>query len=276
MVKAAYEAAIDNPDAISTYLSLDDDMEDAVTRLVALRTGLSFDEVRTPRWSYDHPTDASRRHPGKLAELHESLQELGRIPNLTIRDAKYGRSLNYLRSYFSSLRSRYPERPLVVFIDSLAKVTGDADDIDMGNANMWKSYLASELKFLSTQHGICVVTPADLRKLNDGRRPTNDDLKDSSSLAYESNIIMLAFNELNANQAKRDSLLKWTTREGEENPIFELHISKNKRSLFKGTIRYRFHLRTSNFEELTKEEDAELDYLLREEEEEKAEAKRRG
>lgn len=275
MVKSAYECAVENTDAVVVYLSLDDDLEDAVTRLVALRTGISFEQVRSPRWYFDHPTDSSKRNPQMIQELNEALHGLGRIENLVVRDAKYGRSLSYLRSYFSSLRNRFLDRPIVVFIDSLAKVTSDEESIDTSNQNAWKSFLASELKYLSTVYGLCIVTPADLRKLNDGRRPTNDDLRDSSSLAYESNCILLAFNEMNANQQKRDSLLKWSDPEtGEENPILELAISKNKRALFKGVIRYRFHLRTSNFEELTRDEDEELDAMLAEEEAEKKERSR--
>ena len=254
-VKSAYECALANQeDTVAVYLSLDDDQEDALTRVVSLHTGLSFEEVRVPRWSFDHPTDPKRRDREKLEYFYKKLEELKRLDNLIIRDAKYGRSLTYICNFLSSLRRRYADKRLVVFIDSLAKITPDGSE---GGAPNWKAYLAAELKHLSTTQSLCIITPADFRKLNDERRPTNDDLKDAAEIAYEANAVLLGFNEMNVKGDPWRVILKWSnpTLGAEEFPIFELNVSKNKKSLHKGAIRFRFYPPTSDFSELTEEED---------------------
>lgn len=264
-VKSAYEAAKDNPDdTVCVYLSLDDDQEDAISRLVSLHTGVSFEIIRMPRFSFDHPTDLTRRDPQKLDAFMKSLASLKEVNNLVFRDAKFGRSLQYIRHYLSSLRRRYPDKYIVVFIDSLAKVT--AEDEPMSTPiNNWKAFLATELKYQSTLHDLCIVTPADFRKLNDERRPNNDDLKDASELAYEANAVLLGFNELNVKGDPNRVILKWSEQDqgGLWYPIFELNTTKNKKSLYRGNIRFKFFPPTSQFLELDERTDREFDQQIR-------------
>ena len=94
-VKSAYECALANQeDTVAVYLSLDDDQEDALTRVVSLHTGLSFEEVRVPRWSFDHPTDPKRRDREKLEYFYKKLEELKRLDNLIIREPQVPRCFN--------------------------------------------------------------------------------------------------------------------------------------------------------------------------------------
>lgn len=257
-VKSAYEAAKDNPDdTMVFYLTLDDDQEDALCRLVSLHTNISFEEIRMPKISFDHPTDKSKRNPDKLKYVQDKLEELKNMPNLIVRDARYGRSLQYVRSYCGTLRKRYPDKHLVIFIDSLAKLTAENEPEDIPIVN-WKAHLANELKYLTTVHNLCIVTPADFRKINDARRPTNDDLKDAAELAYEANCVLLGFNEVNI-KGMEEATLKWTEQgTGKEWPILEMNLSKNKKSMHRGVIRFKFYPPTSNFLELTAQEDEEL------------------
>lgn len=266
LVQSAYECAKDNPDdTISVYLSLDDDIEDAITRLVSNVTLIDFEKIRSPRYYLDNPTDSTKRDPQAFAEWSEALDYLKGFDNLIIRDAKFGRSLGYLQNYFRSLRNRYPDKHIVLFIDSLAKIIpGDGDDVkaDSSNKGAWKAFLATELKYQSTLHNLCIVTPCDFRKINDNRRPTNDDLKDAAELAYEANCILLGFNEVNVNGDQRESILTWEY-EGTQYPLFEINVSKNKKTKFRGTIRLKFYPQTCSFKEQTIDEDGIIDELIR-------------
>lgn len=271
LVKSAYEAAKDNPSALVIYLSLDDDREDAVCRLASLHTGISFEELRTPRISFDHPTDLSKRQPNRLKYIQEKMDELKSWDNLVIRDARFGRSLQYIRSYCATLRKKHPDRQIILLIDSLAKLTAENEPQSISVAN-WKSHLANELKFLSTLHNLCIVCPTDLRKLNDARRPSNDDLKDAAELAYEASAVLLGFNEVSLKGAE-DATLTWTDPNGKVWPILELNLSKNKKSMYRGAIRFKFHPATSNYMELTEAEDQEFTRKIKENEQRKREAK---
>jgi hypothetical protein len=265
-VKSCYLAAIYNPDdTVSVYLSLDDTIEEAMQRIVSLHSQMHFEAVRAPRVAF-----ASA--PTAMAEFFKSIEELKDIKNLVVRDATHGRSLAYLQSFFANLRAKYPDKKLVVFIDSLAKITPDAgertndgDPAGSTGKTNWKAYLASELKYMTTIYKIAIVTPTDLRKLNDDRRPTRDDLKDCAELAYEANSVLLAYNDMNR---RRDRATQtWLYNGIEEHPLFEVIVDKNKITTFKGTIRYEFYGPCSEFFELTAIQDADWDRKIREERE---------
>lgn len=222
-----------------------------------MHTNISFEEIRTPKISFDHPTDKGKRNPEKLKYVQEKLEELQRLDNLIVRDSRYGRSLQYVRTYVAMLRKRHPLKRLVLFVDSLAKLTAENEPEDIPIVN-WKAHLANELKYLSNIYNLCIVTPADFRKINDARRPTNDDLKDAAELAYEANCVLLGFNEVNI-KGVENSTLKWTdTKTGIEWPVLEMNLSKNKKSMYRGEIRFKFYPPTSNFEELDEASDKEF------------------
>jgi replicative DNA helicase len=258
-VKSLYELCVENPDdTIGVYLSLDDTWQEAMTRLMSLHSGIDFNKIVTPRHNIAHD-------PNLLKQYTDAFESLKQIENLIVRDATYGRSLSYLKSTFSSLRSKYPDKRIVVFIDSLAKITSDSGDdetpMEMSTKTNWKSYLASELKYLTTKHNICVVTATDLRKLNGARRPTRDDLKDAAELAYEANAILLCYNDLR--RMRDDAVLYWTDPDtGERESIFEIIFDKNKITGKLGTVRFRMHGGTSDFWECDAAEDAENDRLM--------------
>jgi replicative DNA helicase len=260
LVKSLYEACVDNPeDTVGVYISLDDTYQEALTRLLSLHSGIDFNKIVTPRTSI-------ASDPELLVRYQDAIQSLKAIPNLIVRDATYGRSLTYLRSFFASLRSKYPDKRLVVFVDSLAKITGDTDQ-DEGDSQStkmnWKAYLASELKYLTTKHNICLATPTDLRKLNGSRRPLRDDLKDAAELAYEANVILLMYNDLR--RMRDDAVLTWVHPDtGETEAVFEVIIDKNKITGKIPTIRFRMHGGTSNFWEVTESEETAFDLMVKE------------
>jgi hypothetical protein len=253
LVKSLYEVAIENPtDTVAVYLSLDDTIEEAMTRMLSLHSDVEFGLVRQPR---NAPVEAQKK-------VEAAVKTLKRLDNLILRDATYGRSLNYLSTLFEKLRQKYPEKRIVVFIDSLAKIVPDLHtETESGPKANWKAYLASELKYLSTKHGLCIVTPTDLRKINGFRRPVRDDLKDAAELAYEANVILLGYNDLKKN--REDAAITWVGPEGDPEPILEFNIDKNKITGITGNIRYRMLGATSNFQEVSFTEDQQYDIVMR-------------
>ena len=253
LVKSLYEVAIENPDdTVALYLSLDDTIEEAMTRILSLHADVEFSLVRQPRHA---PADVQKK-------IQKAVNTLKNIDNLILRDATYGRSLNYLSTLFEKLRKRYPEKRLVVFIDSLAKIIPDVHtETESGPKSNWKAYLASELKYLSTKYSLCIVTPTDLRKINGFRRPTRDDLKDAAELAYEANVILLGYNDLKKN--RDNAVITWVGPTGDPEPILEFNIDKNKITGITGNIRYRMLGATSNFQEVSWTEDQQYDIVMR-------------
>lgn len=253
MVKAGYEAAMANPeDTIVVFLTLDDTMEEFMKRLVSLHTRIDFNLIASPRAFIAND-------PVLNAQYDTGMKSLKQINNIIVRDATYGRSLRYLRNYFESLRTKYPDKRIIVFTDSLAKITADGAEEDAtedggGTKTNWKAYLASELKYLTTKHKICLVTPTDLRKMNGARRPTVDDLKDAVELGYEAQVICLMYNDLK--RQGDDAILKYVPDGGtQEEPIVEMDFRKNKFTGKQDLIRYRMLGGISDFFEVEKSED---------------------
>lgn len=263
MVKGLYELCLANPnDTVGVYLSLDDTMEETMKRIVSLHTRIDFNDISRPRHTIAQDKDL-------LEEYEEALGDLKGIPNIILRDATYGRSLRYLKNFFESLRTKHPDKRLVVFCDSLAKITPDVEqssDEDSSFAGKnWKAYLASELKYLTTKYKICLVTPTDLRKINGMRRPTRDDLKDAAELAYEAQVILLMYNDLK--RQRDNAMLYWHANDDPSNPkesILEVIPDKNKFTGRTGTIRYRMLGPISDFWELSKAEDESWDNAVAE------------
>lgn len=263
LVKSLYSLCLENQDAIGVYLSLDDTLNETMLRLLSLHTGIDFNLLKTPRWSFDHPTDPARKRPEMLQQYNDGIASLKQVNNLILRDATYGRSLKYLRSFLESLRSKYPDKKIVVFVDSLAKITSDGAeserDGEVAQASNWKAYVASELKYLTTKHKICLVTPTDLRKMNGIRRPTRDDLKDAAELAYEAQVILLGYCDLKRNPD--NPLLYWDDN-GINKPVLEIIIDKNKFTGKTTVIRYKMDGGISEFWENDSIEDDSLNLAV--------------
>lgn len=272
LIKGLYEGAISHPDDIWVYLSLDDTMNEAMTRILSLHAKIDFKMVRSPKWYFNND-------PALLQDYNDAVSSLAQIKNLILRDATYGRSLNYIRTFLKHLRTKYPTKRITIFVDSLAKITaesGEEDDASMmeGMGKNWKAFLASELKYLTTKYNICLVTPTDLRKINGDRRPVRDDLKDAAELAYEASIVLLCYNELMKNP--KGALLRWNdpNYSPQDEPIFEVHGDKNKVTGKHGVIRYKMLGQTSDFFELTATEDSEWTQRITEHQAQEAQRRR--
>lgn len=261
MVKALYELCLANSqDTIGVYLSLDDTMEETMKRLVSLHTRIDFNDISKPRHTI-------AKDPQLLEEYQDAIKDLKGLPNIVLRDATYGRSLRYLSNYFESLRTKYPDKRLVVFVDSLAKITGDSEGSTEGGTDgktNWKAHVASELKYLTTKYKICLITPTDLRKLNGVRRPTKDDLKDAAELYYEAQVVLFMYNDLK--RLRDQAVLFWHPHDDTTKPkesILEVIPDKNK---FTGrtdrVIRYRMLGSISEFWELDEAEDKAWDDVV--------------
>lgn len=265
LVKSLYELCQENDNVLGVYLSLDDTWKEAMLRMVSLHAGIDFNEVRSPRHSFDNPDDSSRRNLDKLAHFNASLESLKDLKkNLVLRDITYGRSLSYLRNFFAMLRAKYPQRRIVVFIDSLALISSEQADQDEseGSTKMnWKAYLASELKLLCTKYNLCVVTPTDLRKINNvWQYPTKADLKDAAELDYEANAIILITNMYMKLKDKTPQDLMWYDDESNKHkPIIRLDIAKNKLTGKRGLIHMYFDDELCNFSEATEDQSREIE-----------------
>lgn len=273
MCKALYQMCVENPDdTIGVYLSYDDTIRDTAAMILALHSQLPQNDVRIPRWSFDHPTNPDKKSPEKLKQYIEAVNTLKEIKNLVVRDASYGRSMDYLRHFFGSLRQKYQDKKIVVFVDSLAKITPDQTETPSESGESkgtnFKAYLAKELKHLTNIHNIGLVIPTDLRKLNGKIRPTLDDFKDAAELRYEATNAVLIYNDMN--EYGDSSQMYWTLPDdptAKHYPVIEFIIGKNKATGMQTTIRYKALPPLSDFEECSEEENFYYNRLASEQKE---------
>ena len=268
IVKSLYELCTENEDVIGVYLSLDDTWMEAMLRLTSLHSQIDFNQVRSPRESFDNPFDATKKDPEKLARFLDAVDTLKNLKDrLILRDVMYGNSLPYLRTFFEALRNKHPHKRIVVFIDSLAKISSGGEDKSLADntpTTNWKSYIAKELKYLTTKHNICLVTPTDLSKINSPwQQPQRADLKDAAELDYEANVVILISNMHMKLKAKCPLDFTWYDEgTSKTKPIIRCDIAKNKITGKRSIVHFYFDDELCDFSEATREQSKEFEQAL--------------
>lgn len=129
------------------------------------------------------------------------------------------------------LKTFYPDKKLMIAIDSLNDIRFTSKNLSHGNEHM--SEVAKVVKEWTVEFDMPIFGSTHLRKVNGSRRPTIDDLKDSVELAYEASLVWLIYNDVSRN---KQAAAIYHNQEGVEEklPIIEMDWAKNKKSSFKG------------------------------------------
>ena len=171
---------------------------------------------------------------------------------ITIKDEKTIRSIEDMEKTINLYQRKYPEKQIVVFVDAL-------NQINISNKKETREIfmeISKRLKGWTIKYDIPVIAISELRKLvHPGMRPTNSDLKETGSLAYDADATILLYNELHS---KRESDRTFIGPSNVIYPIIEMIYYKNKTSGFKGTLFYRFYADLAKLEECSLEETRRL------------------
>lgn len=170
-------------------------------------------------------------------EVEKAKKRLDEIlSRLHIFDSSDCGEIGFIEETSRILKQKYGN--LAIVVDGLSKVQVKGFK---GDATTKTGELSAKLKGISNKISSPIITTAELRKLNHQGPPCMDDLRDSSQLAYDADVILLAHNPWSASGASSDKYrITRTNINGRMvefiSPILELNFAKNKLSGFRGSI----------------------------------------
>lgn len=228
-----------NKEAHCLYVSLDQPAREMNIRLVAMAGQCNTSYVQFPSAELAEKYD-EKRVKGLRAAL--SLKD-----RLTIVDESLGSLKLADIASFIHQKKHGQVTPLVVVIDPLYRVREGGGE-QMNQVRL--ETLCQEIKTLCASEQVAVIATTRLSKGAALHRPSLEDLEDQPAVLYESDVVMLLYNDsLNDGNT---SFMEWEWGTDDVMvPIFELNVVKNKMGGFAGRLFYRFYNSYSRFKECT-------------------------
>ena len=251
----AWQIAQNNPTAFCMYITLDDNPNIVIQRVVAHITGLPIRVIRNPR-AYAHDWEILATRQLGLSLLREAANSFV-VPS-NINDTDVDAILEYALRYLVWVDATDAVRNhLVLFIDNFYDLTcrmgGD-------NSNIRMEYIADQLKRFAMRYNVPVICTGELRKLNGPKRPSLDDAKGAGGLAYAAQIVLGIYNEVG--QRGDAAKVYWSGMTNDKMPVLEVHFLKNKLSSFKGRLLYRFIPSCSTIIQMNEQDEQHLNKVI--------------
>lgn len=259
---AKYNQQIDEQHARKAYVmyfTLDDNAKDLLPRAIAIEQQIPINTVRNPAKYKGRAGEIALREKGlevlrKSASYFKMLDAVAGTDIETI-EAQIKRHVDFLREFDPLIRP-------VVFIDNFHDLTTTQNLY--GEEENRYSYIAGQLTRIATVYDIPLVCTAEFRKLNGFRRPSNDDIRESTKTVYESKAMLLCYNEVGIRGQSANVF--WNNPGAPDGnvkgPVFEVHVSKNKFDSFKGRLFFNFHPDRSFMDEADAEESRQYAMMM--------------
>ena len=251
------------------YYALDDKTNDIIPRVVAMKESIPINLVLKPARFEQMIIDG---HPDSLfiqEQLNKRTNGLERLKKcsdkMMIKDTTTVKTLDDIctlsRQVHSYVKAIDPDMNIMLIVDSLK-------DVHLGEGygkltvNEKIDIVSKGLKDLSTELNCMLFASMHLRKLNANRRPTMDDLKDSNTLEYESNVCFLINNDVSRNKQSAKIFYREDTENAEKQQVIEVDWGKNKLSSYKGITFCNFAPDFSKCVECSKEASERYNSLI--------------
>ena len=238
MMNMMYDACSNEANKLfGLYFSLDDSKNEIIPRLIAMDQRILIGVAAKPQRyqnMIDNGEEGSIQYMDMLEKRRVGLQNLINNANkLKIEDSSQIRNIddmhNYIKMLLTYLRAIDPEYRLLITIDSIndVRLVKKPDDNDI------LGEVARQVKHWTVEFNCPIFASTHIRKLNGNRRPSIEDLKDSSVLVYEASVVWIVYNDVSEN---KQAAKIYQLREGDEfkQPILEIDWAKNKKSSYKG------------------------------------------
>jgi replicative DNA helicase len=212
------------------YHSLDDSNNELTPRYIACKQQITISQAKNPAKYGDQPEILEKRNEG-FKHLYRN------VSKFSMWDSNSGTSVEVIEQRIKDMKMHFPDgTKLVIMIDSIYDLTVDSKQLQ---DKALYEFVAKTVKSWCVTYDVVVMCTAHLRKLNGGRRPLTDDLKESNRLEFEANFIGLLYNEVGIKEEGAD--IYWIDEDKEEKmPVIEMKVGKNKFGAFKGTRFYEF------------------------------------
>lgn len=255
-----------NDDTVVILHTIDDDRSQMVNRLVVqyaveeayrigspLAQGLALNKISNPKYYLERDPDG---HEG-LMELrafgYEKLKRLLKDGRLHIKDTTHGATISFLDKMVKKARYDFKDARLVVILDNFHK----AQDFSTADERVATKRKSSMLKTgIAQKYGATIFSTFEYRKVETGKRPRNDDLRETVNIEYDINYLEHLYSPLKAamDTGREESCFMYHGPPHQKMPIVEGDIGKNKITEVKTRHFYKFFPHQSRYEAITYEE----------------------
>lgn len=231
----------------SIYYSLDDSKNEIIPRLIAMdqripigvaakpqRYKNMIDEAYAKCNEFDISTDILK-YEEYLQKREVGLNNLKNNTNkIKIEDSSKIQNAddmyNHIKMVLTYLRKIDPEYKIIIAIDSIndVRLTYTPKDNDT------LAEVARVVKHWTVEFDCPIFASTHLRKLGGNRRPTLEDLKDSTVLVYEASVVWIVYNDVSENKHSAKVYQSYPNDTERRDPILEIDWAKNKKSSYKG------------------------------------------
>lgn len=263
-VNLSWRIVENNPHAMVIFLSIDDSAKELLPRFICYDAAKRardngnmdvFDALNINKFAKPELYKDSREYPMILEEreiFFRKFLSYAREDRFIIYDSVDGRSLAFIKTLMANYRDKYPGRHIYFFIDNFHLIQVPTER--SGREKF--QHISHELKAYSVEFGLTVVSTVEYTKMPPETRPHNNNIAESNSLVYDSNLIMHGWNELHG---LRENAVAYHIDYSEDEthrrkPLVIWSIGKNKVASFKGDIPTRFWPEKAYFEEMTQRE----------------------
>ena len=185
-------------------------------------------------------------------------------PYFKIVDGTHIRSgeelIKYCKDLQAFIRAEYGlDWNLIIGIDAVSDITWDS--VRFGTDKELNDYTSRTLKEWAVEELRCpIFGNIHLRKIDQKKRPTIADVKESGRWIYEANVVFLLHNEV----SRVGDIAAISARDHDNNviPVIEIQWAKNKQSSFKGRTYALFHTNQSRCVECTEEQTKHYNGLI--------------
>ncbi len=216
-----------NPSVKALYLSLDDNKDVIINRLVSIKSGVKLNAIQKKR---EDVKDEIAVH-----KAYDDLGKLAKVERLHIYDISQVNKIDDVEALIAKIGNEN----LVVIIDGLYNLGVEAD----GGIRIENIKRANTIKAIVDVYRIPLICTGELRKRTSEdsgkKKRTNDDIMESGKFGYNANIVWLLSASKNQEGLNLDEELK-----------LNIEFSKNKLSHFKGFQELKFKKFTGTIEEI--------------------------
>lgn len=231
----AWQIATLNSDAYVMDFSLDDAMADKLARVIASSAQIIINAVKTPRSYLDCPLMLVRRKRALLQLREHTDRYRAYDSNFSTFIEDIEAEIENKLIYF---KANNINKKLVVCIDNFHDLNSKAKE--KANDKEKYDYIAQWCADIAIKYDIILICTAELRKLNNGKRPSCDDIRETTKIQYEAKAILLCHNDLHF-KGENSNIFFTLPNNPFKKPIFEVRFAKNKISSFKGTVFFEFY-----------------------------------
>lgn len=234
LTQLTWQMLENNPDVFILDFSLDDPMDDKVSKLIASWKSLPINYAKFPNGQSE--LVLARRMQGLVDLINNADRYL-------CYDNTFGSSIELIEAKVEEvkvmLEAYRPGTRLVVLIDSFHDLQIDAEPSLSETAKFNK--LAQRVADLAIKFDLVLICTGELRKGDEkstgNLRPNLGAIRESVKIRYEAKAVILIYQDVHY---KGDNADVFYLRPNDQTkyPVLELHIAKNKISSYKGRLFY--------------------------------------